>query len=1740
MFPNQRASVREALRNANQRNAADFTAPGGNNRWTFTDPITERVFTPVYIQRSLRYPIPPNNPAAAVRPPHNIFAKMRYRLEPSIETDEFRPDPTIDDEKERKESQETFIQLFLDQITEFVKFVIKNELLVRGDAINYLRRRAGDFAPGSYSSYIRVICESTQTGQSMFTPDYEPVDGTNQWSVALGDLIKERVVDGGSDWTGEPVDEIIIEYYRQTPGYLQDNLPLGPNVHARHRLWDENTDPRPIGATGRPRQGRRQQQPRAGDVRRSARIAGARAQGSVFRQRRNRRRSNRRVGRGTNPFFDDEALHGSDDDEDEPEDPEEEETLDGFIAPETGPENVEPAPRLAEDDEDEDVSRIVEGLRERSLQYQEELERELQDEAMNNFDVEPLSDDEEEDDDLVDMVDGPAPPPPEPAPAEIVEGWQEWRNEKENPPLSRMPDLHNNMCGWYSLEHSYVWTAAGKDYKKYTKEQARNKTRQTRNWSHKLEKDENAWKKIRRGAACTRLNTSLKPALDACGVSLKNTPVEGGMALLASDGMDVDKHLEPMAAYYTERLGQPVGIDCIVVNGLGRTSSRVQTKALRRNEVNMTLHIVLDQVKEHYYPTFNPELLWTRLHKGVPEEMATKVYLCESCSTWVFRNSTNLHICDGACTSCGMPGVQHPPPTDMDDLTIVCTDCYKYFGSQECLDAHKIRHGPKGNRGSVCQTTFCCPNGYDPFDCKVNLDNRCTKNPIRRRQNFSRNWVRQSWMFQTPEEHDCAKPFACQNCKEYVAPDHGCLMTSDTMIAKPNEDDPEPFAIFYDMEATQEDTIVAYGENADKEEKDAAEEGELLSRVHVANLIASVGEGGRGDVALMNPTAEEANDIEGNKYTVVHSTVREWLDNFVLQPNKNGAVFVAHNGSRYDSLMVLKEMFTNAERYKKYHIPGNSLIHRGSSVLCFEIRNKRPGKGVGSRKFKNWCVKFIDSFLFMEAPLSKLPKMFGIENTAKGDFPHLFNTKDMPEELPAGQIPTWETFITSGWSHQRRLEMAVWYNQKKQKYAEQNLVFKAKEELVEYCINDTHVLCLAFQEFRRSMRELFRKIKETNPDASERLLELDPINFKTKASMCQAVHAMMIPDGVYRDPAGPYQRMVRSAVAGGYTEVFKNYVNTTELNVAEGIGTADDYTDDCTNPGEMELRSKGNRMYKGDFVSLYPHVMRSFPFPKGRPSLWKDPEEQDVNKWLEKETGMRLICGDFEEREGINKKDNHPPLWQRHEDKTLIYCWGNRKHKWYPDVEVKEALGMYKCTKIHAVLEWPEASTEIFAPYIKSFLTLKHLASGWPKADMTEEEKDVFVAKLLEEDGVELDKSQVEFNAGLRASVKIMLNCLWGKYFQKPSYEQSSNLVVNHNDETSMQRLFKLMYEKRITGIIPLSIDTTVVRYHNRSPDHDKVVELEEEAAVYNYCDPAYEKLVETNPETGHIIPPTRDIYKYVQWAPTLTVPCYDKKGQQIFGCYTTAYARTKCLRQAIQKVGNRRMVYCDTDSVLFLCKPGEEPEDFFKLSGKLGGMTNDLVDKGEDEESFKGLFCSEFVGLAPKCYSQTVMRGPLDYKKAVHKYEQMRLSREDLLQVATDPAEADYAQRVLKGELTDAEVEAIKTTDDFREWGVMGACSKLRVKGVQMNNVLVNYKVNTQSIKDLVMETEEEIKVEHDSLERPLPYTLATKKITKSISIHPTPKRKRDQITPGMMSTVPYDSMDEYREEKKRRKMLY
>lgn len=220
-----------------------------------------------------------------------------------------------------------------------------------------------------------------------------------------------------------------------------------------------------------------------------------------------------------------------------------------------------------------------------------------------------------------------------------------------------------------------------------------------------------------------------------------------------------------------------------------------------------------------------------------------------------------------------------------------------------------------------------------------------------------------------------------------------------------------------------------------------------------------------------------------------------------------------------------------------------------------------------------------------------------------------------------------------------------------------------------------------------------------------------------------------------------------------------------------------------------------------DVTSLYPYINKYGKYPVGTPQIL---------------VGHDLFNRTVFDIEGILKVDilppkklYHPVLGVKLLNKlmfALCYkCASNMQseeclhtddermiHGTYVADELRVAVEKgYKILKIYEAWEYKttqynksEDKCGIFGEYIDTFLKIKTQASGFPQWCQTDDDKDQYIQKFLEHEGIQLDKKDIIKNSGYRSLAKLLLNSLWGRLGMrsdksKKAFVDDSNDLLN-------------------------------------------------------------------------------------------------------------------------------------------------------------------------------------------------------------------------------------------------------------------------------------------------------------------------------------------------------------------------
>ena len=334
----------------------------------------------------------------------------------------------------------------------------------------------------------------------------------------------------------------------------------------------------------------------------------------------------------------------------------------------------------------------------------------------------------------------------------------------------------------------------------------------------------------------------------------------------------------------------------------------------------------------------------------------------------------------------------------------------------------------------------------------------------------------------------------------------------------------------------------------------------------------------------------------------------------------------------------------------------------------------------------------------------------------------------------------------------------------------------------------------------------------------------------------------------------------------------------------------------------------GQKIHYIDVTSLYPWVNKTSVYPKGHPTFISQPGHTDILQYF----GL-IQCQVLPPRELY-----HPVLPYRHANKLLFplcatcvkeemdkplldrsyHCPHTDEERaltstWCsPELEKAVELG-YQVQYIYEVWHFEETCKGLFEDYVNTWLKIKQEASGWPEDNMTEEQKQTYIQKYFEHEGIQLDYHKIQKNPGLRTLAKLMLNSMWGKFGQRLNKTQ----IQTFDDPQAFHRF--------------LETDTLDIRHV--SVINDDMVEVH------------YQHQEEDIP-----VSPNLNIF---------------------VAAFTTCHARLR-LYEALEPLGER-VLYYDTDSIIYL---EETPGQFNPTRGHyLGDFTSELGKDEYIEEFVSG-----------------------------------------------------------------------------------------------------------------------------------------------------------------------------------------
>jgi len=204
-------------------------------------------------------------------------------------------------------------------------------------------------------------------------------------------------------------------------------------------------------------------------------------------------------------------------------------------------------------------------------------------------------------------------------------------------------------------------------------------------------------------------------------------------------------------------------------------------------------------------------------------------------------------------------------------------------------------------------------------------------------------------------------------------------------------------------------------------------------------------------------------DESGNYDSAMFHDIQSFMD-YVMQHSTENRVYIAHNGSKYDVQFVM--------RYLEKNLISHSFVPTPSSMHAYLSVTIPFGNNLAST--------FIDFRHFMPGSLKNIGISFGL-SVAKGDFPHKFNNglhEDYIGRLPELDHADDYWCLSSKKTEEDILEFREWYFEQSVIYCTcdgsclcDRKKWDFQEEIIRYCWLDVDVLAEACMKYRNNALE---------------------------------------------------------------------------------------------------------------------------------------------------------------------------------------------------------------------------------------------------------------------------------------------------------------------------------------------------------------------------------------------------------------------------------------------------------------------------------------------------------------------------------------------------------------------------------------------------------------------------------------------------------------------------------------------
>ena len=870
---------------------------------------------------------------------------------------------------------------------------------------------------------------------------------------------------------------------------------------------------------------------------------------------------------------------------------------------------------------------------------------------------------------------------------------------------------------------------------------------------------------------------------------------------------------------------------------------------------------------DHYYGVTSPQALY----RSLPGHKNNNTMWCKACLRTY--NLKTGHEC-------------REPVNVYTKKKSKCTKCFKLYNSDkehscnQCKTCGRTKRWPH-----LCNHIWCrvC-RSYRPED-QINEQHKCIVNmPLTERDVSS---------FCGEREREQYKAMVREAQKEMVS-------GAEEETAEAISDDSEWNVWAYDLEAAlvfETATIDDYVEEVSYHQH------RPRGNIHQCNLVIA------------------KNIFTGQPLTF--NNITDFLGH-MLGTGKH--IFIAHNGSGYDSRMILTEAI------RVCRIRPKRVLFRGSRIMYLAFDN----------------IVFLDSMLHLSGSLNALAKEFKLP-TLKGYFPHRCNTPYYQNYN--GPLVPLDEYIDKRFigSKQDLVDLKNWYAEEEHKqdlhYGEQNRMqetnpahvvrpyFKLRDELVKYCVNDVEILAKILLFYHNDISELtglspLRKATSAGI-AHEIFLKCYlarynannvVINWTKEGKRCCEIMAgepetetrkkekclTWCADSTWTVMNAHAYYFARDALRGGRTDIRRTILELT--------------------PDEIE---DGETIKYIDIVSMYPYCQIAFDYPVGNPkiSIFTKPDDmvgttalcqqyfrEDCNVSNKQPTMQRLkTFFGFIMCDVVPPKDLFHPVLVRFDrerkkcvasleplmnDASKVHVHGQRHV--FTSVEFQVALEQgYTVGHVYMMHEYTRMKS-LWSDMIKDLISLKIENSGVP-AGYTEES-----LKKEYEDKFGMKLRRIEKNPAKKATYKRPATAAWGKCAETPDHMMTEIFM-----DDDLSRILEIEDKNKKNELELFTIQS-----------------LGDHAALYQYTE-----------NRDKVAPKLNETY----------IPA---------AVFVPAYGRLM-LWKMMNRLGERVLMH-DTDSIVYHSVPGEYDPPTGKILGdwELESCCDD------------GCRITSFLGLGPKSYA--------------------------------------------------------------------------------------------------------------------------------------------------------------------------